>query len=142
MLLYQYYCHLCEYCILGARMAYIGFSLKPGVTTFHAIGHYNCEGEFMVQRVFICSNLTSPFGTTYCNKIDDCTNSNQVISSAFHSPSFVLSHQGQIQEGEHSSGKIEQLLPQASTTKSRGRLKAKKRRMMQTCLTYMKPWAI
>ena len=58
----------------------------------------------MVHRVFICSNLTSPFGTTYCDKIDDCTNSNHVISSAFRSPSFGLSHQGQIQEGEHSSG--------------------------------------
>ena len=56
--------------------------------------------------MFIYSNWISPFGTTYCDKIVDCTNSNHVISSAFRSPSFVLSHQGQIQGGEHSSGNI------------------------------------
>ena len=60
--------------------------------TFHAIEQYSCEGEFMVRRVYICSNLTSPYGTTYCDKIDDCTNSNHVISSAFRSASFVVSH--------------------------------------------------
>ena len=56
----------------------------------------------MVQRVYISSNLTSSFVTTYYDKTEDSTNTNYVISSSFGS-SLVLSQQGQIQEGEHSS---------------------------------------
>ena len=29
--------------------------------TYHFIGKYNCKGGYMVHRVYICSNLNSPF---------------------------------------------------------------------------------
>ena len=28
--------------------------------TYHFIGKYNCKGDYMVHRVYICSNLNSP----------------------------------------------------------------------------------
>jgi hypothetical protein len=28
---------------------------------YHFISKYNCKGEYMVHRVYICSNLKSPF---------------------------------------------------------------------------------
>ena len=29
--------------------------------TYHFVGKYNCNGKYMVHRVYICSNLKSPF---------------------------------------------------------------------------------
>ena len=28
--------------------------------TFHAIGQYDCEGQYMINHVFICDKLTYP----------------------------------------------------------------------------------
>jgi hypothetical protein len=29
--------------------------------SFHAIGKYNCEEEYMVHQIYICRNIQSPF---------------------------------------------------------------------------------
>jgi hypothetical protein len=67
---------------------------------FHAAGQYNYKGEYMIHRVYICSNLISPFNTQYYDKVEDCINANHTLSSFSCSTSFILTKQDQFQEGE------------------------------------------
>jgi hypothetical protein len=48
---------------------------------FRAAEQYNYEGEYMIHRVYICSNLISPFDTQYYDKVENCTNANHALSS-------------------------------------------------------------
>jgi hypothetical protein len=57
---------------------------------FHAARHYNYEGEYMTHRVYICSNLISPFDTQYYDKVEGCTNANHALSSFSCSTSLIL----------------------------------------------------
>ena len=54
----------------------------------------------MIHRVYICSNLISPFDTQYYDKVEDCTNANYALLSFSCSTSFILTKQDQFQEGE------------------------------------------
>ena len=66
--------------------------------TYHFIGKYNCKGEYLVHKVYICSNLKYPFGLQFNGQIGGCTNTNDVLESF---SSFSLKKQGQPKEGEH-----------------------------------------
>ena len=55
--------------------------------TYHFIGKYNCKGEDMVHRVYICSNLKSPFVVQQYDRLEGCHRYNHVMS---RSPSFVI----------------------------------------------------
>ena len=37
--------------------------------TYHFIGKYNCKREYLVHKVYICSNLKYPFGLQYNGQI-------------------------------------------------------------------------
>ena len=65
--------------------------------TYHFIGKYNCKGEYMVHRVYICSNLKSPYIVQKYDQPKDCNCYNLVMSS---SPSFVIKKHVKFQEGE------------------------------------------
>ena len=65
--------------------------------TYHFIGKYNCKGEYMVHRVYICSNLKSPYIVQKYDQPKDCNCYNLVMSS---SPSFVIKKYVKFQEGE------------------------------------------
>ena len=65
--------------------------------TCHFIGKYNCKGEYMVHRVYICSTLKSPFIVQKYDQLEG-TNSDNVVMSK--SPSFVMRQQVKFQEGE------------------------------------------
>jgi hypothetical protein len=67
---------------------------------FRAAGQYNYKGEYMTHRVYICSNLISPFHTQYYDKVEDCTNANHDLWSFSFSSSFILTKQDQFHEGE------------------------------------------
>ena len=66
--------------------------------SLHAIGKYDSKGEYLVNKVYICSNLKYPFGLQYHDQTGSCTNTNNVLQSF---PSFSHMHQGQPKEGEH-----------------------------------------
>jgi hypothetical protein len=55
--------------------------------SFHAIGKYNNKEEYLVHKVYICSNLKYSFGLQYHDQIGGCTNTNNVLQSF---PSFSL----------------------------------------------------
>jgi hypothetical protein len=57
---------------------------------FHAVGQYKYEGEYMIHRVYICSNMISPFDSQYYDKVEDYTNANQALSRFPCSTSFIL----------------------------------------------------
>jgi hypothetical protein len=65
--------------------------------TYHFIGKYNCNGEYMVHRVYICSNLKSPYIVQKYDQPKDCNCYNFVMSS---SPNFAIKKQVKFQEGE------------------------------------------
>ena len=54
----------------------------------------------MVHRVYICSNLKSPFVEKQYNQLEGCTNTNYIMSSTSCSSLFVLKQQNKFQEGE------------------------------------------
>jgi hypothetical protein len=64
--------------------------------TYHFIGKYNYKGEYMVHRVYICSNLKSPFIVPQYDQLEGCNRYNHVMS---RSPSFVIKKQIKFQEG-------------------------------------------
>jgi hypothetical protein len=64
---------------------------------FHAAGQYNYEGEYMIHRVYIFSNLISPFDTQYYDKVKDCTDANHALSSFSFSISFILRNRDKFQ---------------------------------------------
>jgi len=66
--------------------------------TYHVIGRYNCKGEYMIHRVYICSNLNSPFVVQECDQLEGC-NSNNIVMPSYSS--FVLKKHVKIKEGEH-----------------------------------------
>ena len=68
--------------------------------SLHAIGKYDSKGEYLVHKVYICSNLKYPFGPQYHDQIEGCTNTNDVLQSF---PSFSHMQQDKYQEGEHGS---------------------------------------
>jgi hypothetical protein len=54
---------------------------------FHFINKYNNKGEYMVHRVYICSNLKSPFVVQQYDNFEVYNRYNHVMS---RSPSFVI----------------------------------------------------
>ena len=66
--------------------------------SLHAIGKYDNKGEYLVHRVYICSNLKYPYGLQYHERIGGCTNTNNVLQSF---SSFSDMQQGKAKEGEH-----------------------------------------
>jgi hypothetical protein len=66
---------------------------------YHIIGKYNCKGEYMVHRVYICSNHKSYFIVQKYDQLEGCNSYNLVMSSF---SSFVLKKHDKSQEGEHS----------------------------------------
>ena len=65
--------------------------------TYYVIGKYNNKGEYMVHRVYICSNLNSPFTVQQCDQVEGCNATNPIMSS---SSSFILKKQVHCKEGE------------------------------------------
>lgn len=66
--------------------------------TYHFIGKYNCNGEYMVNRVYICSNLKPPLAVHKCDQLEGC-NSNDIVMPC--SSCLTLEKQVTSIEGEH-----------------------------------------
>jgi hypothetical protein len=65
-------------------------SMQSGLPSFnhcllHTIGKYDSKGEYSVHKVYICSNMKSPFELQYHDQIGGCTNTTNVLQSI---PSF------------------------------------------------------
>ena len=65
--------------------------------TYHAIGKYNNNGQYMIHRVYICSNLNSPFVMQDCDQLEG----SHIINIIPLSSSYVFMKQVYSQEGEH-----------------------------------------
>jgi hypothetical protein len=65
--------------------------------TYHFISKYNYKQEYMVHRVYICSNLKSPFVGQQYDQLEGCTRNSHVM---WRSPCFVINKQVKFQEGE------------------------------------------
>jgi hypothetical protein len=68
--------------------------------THHIIGKYNWKGEYMVHRVYICSNMKSPFVMKQYDHLKGCVKANHIIFSSTCPSLYVLQQQGKLQEGE------------------------------------------
>jgi hypothetical protein len=68
--------------------------------TYHVIRRYRWKGEYMVHRVYICSNMKSPFVMKQYDQLENCVKDNHITSSSTYSSLYVLQQQGQLQEGE------------------------------------------
>ena len=65
--------------------------------TYHFIGKYNCKGDYMVHRVYICSNLNSPYAMRQYDQFEGCNLYNNVM---WINQNFVLKKHDKYQEGE------------------------------------------
>jgi hypothetical protein len=65
--------------------------------TYHVFGKYNNKGQYMVQRVYIYTNLNSPFVVQYCDQLEDYKINYVVIP---YSCSFALLSQVESKEEE------------------------------------------
>jgi hypothetical protein len=68
--------------------------------TYHIIGRYNSKGEYMVHRVYICSNMKSPFGMKQDDQLKGCVKANHIMSSSTCPSLHVLQQHSRIQEAE------------------------------------------
>jgi hypothetical protein len=93
---------------------------------YHFIGNYNCKGEYLVHRIYISSNLKSPFIVQQYDQLESCNCDNFVMSN---SSSFVLKNRLNSKKGSN-IGYYLQLVLQLSS--NRGRFVIKKGRMMRT----------
>jgi hypothetical protein len=66
--------------------------------TYYFIGRYNYNGQYMVHRVYICSDLKASFVAHQHGHIESYSNTNLIISS---SSSLVFKKQAHFQNGEH-----------------------------------------
>jgi hypothetical protein len=66
--------------------------------TYHVFGKYYNTGQYMVQRVYICTNMNSSFVVQDCDQLGDYKVNNDVMS---YSSSFSLRSQVESKEGEH-----------------------------------------
>jgi hypothetical protein len=55
--------------------------------TYHFIGNYNCKGEYMVHRIYICSILKSPFVVQQYDNFEPYNRYNHIMSRSL---SFVI----------------------------------------------------
>ena len=51
--------------------------------TYCFIGKYNCKGDYMVHRVYICSNLNSTFAMQQYDQLEGCNIHNNVMWRCF-----------------------------------------------------------
>jgi hypothetical protein len=58
--------------------------------TYHIIGRYNWEGEYMVRRIYICSNMKSPFVMKQYDQLEGCVKANHITSSSTCPSLYVL----------------------------------------------------
>jgi hypothetical protein len=58
--------------------------------TYHVIGRYNWKGEYMVHRVYICSNMKSPFVMQQYDQLEGCVKANLITSSSTCPSLYVL----------------------------------------------------
>jgi hypothetical protein len=65
--------------------------------TFHFVGKYNKKEEYMVHRVYIRSNMKSPFIVQQYDNFETYNSYNHVMS---RSPSFVIKQHVQFQKGK------------------------------------------
>jgi hypothetical protein len=54
--------------------------------SYHVIGKYNNKGQYMVHRVYICTNLNSPFVLQVCDRLESNHHTNIFTCS---SSSFI-----------------------------------------------------
>jgi hypothetical protein len=105
---------------------------------YHVTERYNWKGEYMVHRVYICSNMKSHFVMKQHDQLEGYVKANHITSSSTCPSLYVLQQQGQLHERERGwmkSSALHQHLLQAPKTLSRGRLKTRKGRMMSTCIS-------
>jgi hypothetical protein len=54
----------------------------------------------MAHRVYICSNMKSPFVMKQQDQLEGCVKANHITSSSTCPSLYILQQQGQLQEGE------------------------------------------
>ena len=67
---------------------------------FYAIGNYDHRGVFMVHKVYICSNLNSPFVVHDYDQLECCHTTKFFLPC---SSGYDLKNQVHSQQGEHCS---------------------------------------
>jgi hypothetical protein len=58
--------------------------------TYHVIGRYSWKEEYMVHRIYICSNMKSPFVTKQHDQLEGCVKANHITSSSTFPSFYVL----------------------------------------------------
>jgi hypothetical protein len=90
--------------------------------TYHVIGRYNWKGEYMVHRVYICSNMKFPFVMKQYDQLENYVKANHITSSSTCPFLYVLQQQVNFKKGRkvgrHQA--LHQHLLQVPTTLSRG----------------------
>jgi hypothetical protein len=69
--------------------------------TYHFLGKHTCRGDYMVHRVYICSNLISPLAVHARNELEGCNSINLENLILSNSASSVLKKQVKLKEREH-----------------------------------------
>ena len=76
-------------CALSSLMEKILCAELPWLSrcTYHFIGKYNYNGEYMVHQIYICLNLKSHFVVQQYDQSEGCNRYDHVMS---RSPSFII----------------------------------------------------
>jgi hypothetical protein len=71
---------LCDLkCLEEKLFAYSGFSYLSNHTSYF-ISKYNCKGQYLVHKIYICSNMKYPFRLQY-DQIGGCINTTNILQS-------------------------------------------------------------
>ena len=85
---------LCNLNNLEEKLSFIADFPWTSKHTYHFIGRYNWEREYMVHGVYICSNMNSPFVMKQYDQLGDYVKDNYIMSSSTCPYLFVLQQQG------------------------------------------------
>jgi hypothetical protein len=58
--------------------------------TYHVIGRYNWKGEYMIHRIYICSNMKSSFVMKQYDQLEGFVKANHIMSSSTCPSLYVL----------------------------------------------------
>ena len=72
---------LCNLDSLEAKLYGVSDVPCSSRNTFHAIGKYNSRGEYLVHKLYICSDMRLSFMVFKCDQLMSCMKANYIMPS-------------------------------------------------------------
>jgi hypothetical protein len=83
---------LCNLNNLGEKFSFTADFPWLSKHTYHVIGKYTCKGDYIVHRVYICSNMKSPFVMKQHDQLEGYVKANHITSCSTCSSLYVYNN--------------------------------------------------